>query len=87
MSSPTGPAADPQANIKTERIPVRVGPGDLKALQDAMKIAVEDVVQRRDIEELEVGDKMVSQRSGTVREIIKKIGLTNFICLTTKTYQ
>lgn len=89
MSSPTGPVADPQADIETQPIPVvvtEVGSDHVNALQEVMRAAIEDVVQRQDVEHLEKGDKMVSG-SGTVREVIEKKGPYHFICLTTKSYE
>ena len=89
MSSPIGPVADPQADIETQPIPVvvtEVGPGDVDAIQEAMRAAIEDVVTRQDIEHLEQGDKLVSG-SGTVREVIEKKGPYHFICATTKSYE
>ncbi len=86
---PTGaPTDDPQADVKTQPVQLiltEVDPNGIDAVRANMKLRVEDAIQRRDIEELEVDDKMVSG-SGTVRRIIKKDGLYGFTCETSRSY-
>lgn len=88
--SAAAPTHDPKADTTEQPgwlVLTEIDPNDVDAARAAMSLRVDDVIQRRDVEELEVGDKMVSRRSGTVREVIQKLGPTNFLCLTTKTYQ
>jgi len=88
--SAAAPTHDPQADTTEQPgwlVLTEIDPKDVDAVRAAMRLKIEDAIQKRDVEELEVGDKMVSRRSGTVREIIEKTGPANFLCLTTKTYQ
>lgn len=71
MADPQQPVEDPQKNIETQPISLPERSDGAEELAEGVRTHIEDVVQRRDVENAQVGDIFVSG-SGTKREVLEK---------------
>jgi hypothetical protein len=71
MADPKKLEEDPQANIKTQPIHLPEQSDGAEALTQGVRVHIEDVVQRKDVENAQVGDIFVSG-TGTKREVLEK---------------